>query len=93
MQTHIPFLTYDLLMEIFESKKSEGYVTWPNEEQSVFISIEDARVLIQYDEQTKRPDIFEMIIARDIAGFVKMICLAWEYDFKLEDQFLYSDAA
>lgn len=93
MQPKTPFLTYDLLLEIFESKKSEGYITWPDEEQSVFISKEDARVIIQYDETTKRPDIFEMIIARDLVGFLKMINLAWQLDYKLDDQFLYSDAA
>ncbi len=70
------------LREIVEGRASEGHFGWPDSDHVVFITGEDARVVVTYDDHAEKPRAYEAMIARDFFSFTRCINLAYDADYR-----------
>lgn len=68
------------LRDIAEGQMPEGHFSWPDDNQVVFISHEDARVVVAYDDHIEKPRAYEAMISRDLRNFLRCINLAYDAD-------------
>lgn len=72
------------LRDIVEGHQPEGHFTWPNEEQVVFISRDDATVVVEFDDHCERPQHYEQMISRSLQTFIRCINLGYDAQFRRE---------